>query len=434
MGNKSGLRTLAILFAIMKKRKVSTVIQCVLIFATVLALVMPTPVYAITKKTIYVDTSGIDARADLNATQKTALKNGILADIQANLEMAVGEENVSVTNDPAKEAGASRKVKILNEHNPSYPPKRAWGGRTPGSDTAKVYLKNFLDIARPGDPFKTDGKFDMDKLDNAIGHTAGHELGHTFSAGHNNNTSDDINKMTKGGNYGAKEKANNTWVYDNHTDKVISKNWEKAACAAKVDYEVEALIIDYWDEPLLLGESEEFGGLDVLFDFSGPLTSHFYWGFLGPDSDGGVVDGDPEFDFIYKSSMEGLGADAQMITFFEGSHDYTQFLLKGAPGSPYEDQWFMLGEEDLHLSDFVEQPDGDVVARSVLMEWDIDGREGWDVQVMLDANAFGDYSNPYNGFNYEHVPVVEVPATTLLGFLIALIGLLSVAMITIRRR
>lgn len=386
-----------------RMRKVSIVMLCVLIFAAVFAVMLPTTVTvdALTKNTIYVDTSGIDARTDLTAAQKTALKDGILNDIRANLEQAVGEENVEVSNDPAKEAGASRKVKIVNEHNPGYPPKRAWGGRVPGSDTAKVYLKNFLDIARPGDPFKTDGNLDMDKLANAIGHTAGHELGHTFSVGHNENTGDDVNKMTKGGNYGANEKANNVWVYDDHTDRLISENWEKAGCAAKVDYEVETLIMHYWDEPLLPGESEEFGGLDVLFHFSGLLASEFYFGFLGPDSDGGFEDGNSEFDFIYKSSMEGLGADAQMLTFFQGSHDYTQFLLKGAPGSSYEDQWFMLDEEDLHLYDFVTQPDGDYVARLVVMEWDVDGILGIDVQVTLDANAFGEYSNPYNGLTYE---------------------------------
>ena len=177
----------------MKTGKITNAMLCMLLVATVFVTVMPETT-ALSKKTIYVDTSGIDERTDLTATQKTELKDGILLDIRVNLELAVGEENVEVTNDPTKKAGASRKVEIVNSFG-----NDAWGGRMPGSDTAKVYLKEFLDDPDVADDFKTDGNWDTSKLANGIGHTAGHELGHTFCVGHNSNTGDDIDKMTDGG-------------------------------------------------------------------------------------------------------------------------------------------------------------------------------------------------------------------------------------------
>lgn len=398
----------------MRKQMILTLIIFALIFSTVSNItVQIVPVQAVAKKTIYVDTSAIDALPEtvLSAAQKTQLKNKIIEKIKENLESAAGAGNVEVTNDPTKKAGASRKVDIKNEFGGG-----AWGGWTQGSDTGKVYLKEFLEDPNVAGDFKSGDppSWDVDKLANGIAHTASHELGHTFSVGHNKNTGDDINKMTTNEGapagsprYGANEKANRDWGYDEHTKKVIKENWEKEACASEKDYELKALYSYYWDEPLFPRDYklEEFGGLDALFGFSGLLASDFYLGFLGFDSDNGLYDGSAEFDFIYKSSMEGLGADAEMLTFFKGSHDYTQFLLKGAPNTTWADDWFLLPEGNLYLTNNITRPDGREVSRFVVMEWDVDGIPGVDVQVTLDANAYGAYSNPYHGFTYELPPV-----------------------------
>ncbi len=351
----------------------------------------------LTKQTIYVNTIGIDTRDDLTDEQKTDLKNKIIADIKRNLADAVGEDKVEVTNDRNKKDGASRKVNLWNIF--SRPPGTYMGSRMPGSDTGKVYLKEFMDDPR-GDAFKTDGEWDMDKLANAIGTIAAHELGHTFSVGHNSKTGEQLNKMTKGSKVSASTWATHNFTYDTHSKREIRKNWGKRTCAASVDYAVKALNMDYWGEPLLPYTPIEGGGLDVLFDFGGSMASDFYFGFLGPDSDWGELDGNMEFDFIYKSSMEGLDADAQIITFFEGWHNYTQFLLVGKPDTSWHGEWILLSEEDLHLENFVTQPDGDTVARLVSMEWDIDGEPGAEVNVILDAEAYGPDSNLYNGFQY----------------------------------
>jgi hypothetical protein len=104
--------------------------------------------------------------------------------------------------------------------------------------------------------------------------------------------------------------------------------------------------------------------------------------------------------------------NADMLTFIEGITDRVQFLLRGTLNSTWANQWFILSEDNLHLHEFVETPDGKMVARMVVMEWDVDGMPGIDVQVTLDANAFGEYSNPYNGFTYEYVePTVQCDLT-----------------------
>ena len=300
---------------------------CLVLVALVGGLVQGPDAQAFDKKFIYIDFAGIDARPDseLTATQKTALKLGILAELQANMIIAVGAGNVEVTADPTKKTEAIRHIQILNEHNPTFAAtrKRAWGGRVKGSKVGKVYLKNFLDIQRAADPFKTDGKLDINKLRNAIEHTAAHELAHTFGVGHNNRTGNNVNKMTKGKNYDAIKKAEHNWHYDGHINTGIRKNFHRPASQSSVDYEIEVLSMNYCDEPTGPGESEELGGLDVSFNFSGTLAGEFDWGFFGADSDGGLNDGDAEFDFLYKSSMEGLGEDADLITFFTDWDDQT---------------------------------------------------------------------------------------------------------------
>jgi hypothetical protein len=349
------------------------------------------------KQTIYVDTSAIDARDDLTDQQKTDLKDLILKHLKDNLESAVGEGNADVTNDPAKKAGASRTVDIKNTLGDG-----AWGDWPYGSKSVNVYLKEFMDDKNVAGSFQTNGDWNISKLGNALGHTSGHEVGHSFSVGHNNNTGNNTNKITKGGNIGADKRATFEWNYDEHTKKVINENWDKPPCASAVDYESKALAMHYGGEPSQTGKPDEFGGLDTLFMFEGALATEFNFGLFGEDTDNGALDGDPDFDFIYKSSMLGDGTDAQMITFIEGAHDYTQFLVEGAEGTEYAGQWFVLDDADLTLDNFGPGPNSVQVADNVLMEWDIDGDSNPDIIVTLDTNAWGDKSNTKNGFTYDY--------------------------------
>ena len=86
------------------------------------------------KQIIYVNTSAIDARTDLNATQKTALKNHILQHVRENFEGAVGSANVTISNDPKDEKNASRIIKIEPGRDPQG---RAWGRTFGGNKTVK---------------------------------------------------------------------------------------------------------------------------------------------------------------------------------------------------------------------------------------------------------------------------------------------------------
>ncbi len=359
------------------------------------------------KQTIYVDTSGIDVRGDLTNEQKNDLKDKVLDHIRKNVESAVGKENVEVTNDKTKEKDANRKIDIKNDF--ASPKGSCWGDRVKGSDTGTVYLKEFLDDAAVNGDFKTGGKWDTTKLSNGIGGAGAHELAHTFCVGHNTsagagNKMADGSKMDKNGDgKNSDELTDSNWKYDKHTKDEMKKKWDTKACENSVDYAMKAIDMHYWgDELYATIKTCELGGFNVLFDYSGYLSNQFYFGYLGPDYDDGLVDGNSDFDFLSQSSMDGLGGDANGLTFFDGPpHNYYQFLLQGVPGGDWENQWFFVQEENVILDTYVENPSGEVVARRLTMQWYIDEYPGYDVEVILDANAFGEYSNPYNGFTYE---------------------------------
>lgn len=349
-------------------------------------------------QTIYVDTSAIDARSDLTATQKTQLKQKIMDHIEDNFAACVGSANVTVTNDSSKKAGAKRIVNIQGGRSPSS----SWGQWNRGSKSVDIYLGEYMDDPNVTGTFKTGEAWDLDKLANGIGSTSAHELGHSYSLGHNNLKGSDVNKMTKGDNVTTDKMADHPWEFDTHSEQTIKDNWNQPPCKTETDYMKKALVSHYAG-PLPPGPNKtcDVDSVDSLFLSSGAMAELFDFGWYGEDTDDGLDDGDAGFDFIYKSSMEGLGDDAEMITFFEVAHYGAQFLLRGAEGTAYEGQWFPLVEDDLVLSDW--GPNG---ARIVSMFWDIDGTPGVDVEVVLDAtDPFGlGVLAPENGFTYEMIP------------------------------
>jgi PKD repeat protein len=371
-----------------------------ILLALIFLTAILTPVQASSKTvTIYVDTSAIDARSDLTKEQKNDLKNKILEDIKSNFEKAVGKDNVIVTNDPKKKKEADRIVNIKPGN--STPPGSAWGSWEHGSSTVDVYLGEFMDDKSVADNFKTNGKWDTTKLGKAIGHTAGHELGHSYSIGHNGQTGAKRSKMTKGSNIPASDRATTDFDFDKHSVDVLKKNWKKKPCKTAQDYDQKVLITHYWEEPFLPHKPNELGSVDALFSFEGTLSQFFEFGVLGEDTDGGAEDGNSDFDFIYKSSMFGNETDAEMITFIMGAHNHTQFVLRGREGTEYAGRWFILNESNVVLDDFVTTPYGVNISHVVLMMWDIDGIPGMDVVVMLDSLAYGENSSLFNGFTYE---------------------------------
>ena len=360
--------------------------------------------------TIYVNTSAIDGRNDLNESQKTALKEHILDHIKSNFEGAVGEGNATVTDDPAQQGGADRNVSI--EPGMSDPPGSAWGQCEGGNNTVKVFLGEFMNDSSVNGSFQNpDGSWNITKLGNAIGHTAGHEVAHTYSVGHNHeerpeppdflppDENDNRSKMTAGENINATERANMRFDLDNHTIDVIGNNLGKDACVAFPDYDMKVLLAHYFGPTTLPDKPDEVGSLDVTFDFYTEMSGWFELGFLGEDTDNGVYDENSEFDFIYKTSLlNDEDVDAKILTFISEFHDYTTWILRGSEESPYPGEWFTLEEENVILSDLIETPDGDMVARNVAMSWPLQG-----VGVIFNATSFGEASNPYNGFTYDFV-------------------------------
>ncbi|UCD13849.1 MAG: hypothetical protein JSW60_00075 [Thermoplasmatales archaeon] len=364
--------------------------------------------------TIFVNTSTIDARSDLNDTEKTALKKHILDHIKENFEGAVGEGNVTVTDDSSQQSGADRNVSI--EPGMSDPPGEAWGQCQGGNNTVKVFLGEFMNDSSVNESFQNpDGSWNITKLGNAIGHTAGHELGHSYSVGHNHNersagfryviinppnATDNRSKMTTGENINASERANIRFNFDNHTKDVVNNNLGKDACEAFPDYDENVLITKYWGPPSLPDKPDEAGSLDVLFLFLVEMSGWFELGFLGKDKDDGLYDGNPDFDFIYKTSLlNNEDLDAKILTFIDEYHDHMTWLLRGTEESPNPGEWFMLDPVNVVLEDFIDNPDGKEVARVVNMMWPEQG-----VNITFDALSFGELSNEFNGFIYGYVP------------------------------
>ncbi|MCK5112643.1 MAG: PKD domain-containing protein, partial [Thermoplasmatales archaeon] len=358
--------------------------------------------------TIYVNTSAIDARTDLNSTQKTALKNRILQHLRDNYNDAVGSANVTITNDPSQAGSANRTIQIQPGMDPKRPKSAAWGRWPHKSNTTYVYLGEFMNDSSVNGSFKdADGKWNTTKLGNAIGHTAGHEVGHSFSIGHNHkegpkrNANDNRSKMTVGTNLNASERANASFKFDNHSKDVLKKNWGKPPCDSTADYDEKVLISHFWDGPLLPDKPDEGGTLDALFLPYAEMPGGYEFGFLGQDTDNGIIDGNPDFDFVYKSSLMMDDTDAEIISFMEDHHEHTSWLLRGSETSPYPGEWFTVNPDNVLLEEFIENPDGDFVARFATMTWPEQG-----VFITLDSYSFGDESCPYNGFTYGYVPTV----------------------------
>jgi hypothetical protein len=358
-----------------------------------------------TTVTIYVNTTAIDKRNDLNNSQKTGLKNRILQHIRNNYNDAMGAGNVSVTNDPAQANSANRTVQIEPGMDPNAA-KPAWGRWPAGSNKTKVFLGEFMNDSSVNGSFKNpDGTWNTTKLGNGIGHTSGHEVGHSYSIGHNHKTgpkneADNRSKMTAGEYINSSARASANYTFDNHSKDVLGKNWGKPPCEAAADYDYKVLVSNFWGAPSLPDKSDEGNTLDVLFFPFVGMPGFFELGFLGADTDHGLEDGNPEFDFIYKSSLTmNMDLDAEILSFIGENHEHTQWLLRGSEISPFPGQWFPLDPAMMHLLNPIVNPEGKTVYRLVTMIW-----PEQDVQITFDAISFGSASNLFNGFTYDYAP------------------------------
>jgi hypothetical protein len=340
--------------------------------------------------TIYVDLSGVDGIPGLTADQKQELKDLIKADIQANFDVALGSGNVTVTDDAGQAAGADRQVHINDDVGTHARSDGTtgyhYGEWEHGSTDCNVHIRNFTE--RHGDDYKTGGQWDLDKLRKGIGRTAAHELAHSYSVGHNSNGSSP-DKMTEGGLVSSSTRADTEWVFDSHTGNVLQNNLGKPPCATTADYDEEYIQPVLFDMPLFPFDPDEVGCFDAMFQFNGPMASQFDFGWYGQDSDGGLVDGNSEFDFIYKSSMSGVpDQDATQLTFFEEAHDTVQFLLRGVEDGPFSGDWLTMADAILMPNMFIVTPAGEEIFQLLTLGWDLDPlMPGFEVEVVLDALA-----------------------------------------------
>jgi len=357
---------------------------------------------------IYVDTSGIDSMTRLNDTEKALLKKLLLAHIWANFNETVGAENVTVTNDPDQEDNANRTIRIFERTGAIHwvrPGGGSWielfyGRWRHGRSEVEVYLRNF--VRRHASDYKDNGVWNITRLANAIGRTAAHEVAHSYCVGHNHRTGENVSKMTDGELVNSTTRGRHEWHFDNHTRDTLRENWGNPPCDSAVDYDMDALTMNYWGPPAIPEDTCEFASVDATFSYFGELAYFFEFGWLGIDTDNGELDGNPYFDFIYKSSMSyNPDIDAEVITFLKGHSGQVQLLLRGIPGGPWDGQWFLLERDNAVLSSFITNPSGKQVARNIAMTWDVNNDGTADVTINLDSLSYGSMSNPYNGFTFE---------------------------------
>ena len=376
--------------------------------------------------TIYLDLDAIDTTfwdPPLTQAQKNQLKDLIVADVQRNYDSALGPGKVTVT----RTAGGqpSRTGRLRDSWcwgtKPDGTSVLLYGKWESGSAEARAYLRMFSRTHR-GD-YKTDGQWDLAKLASGIGRTLAHEIAHSYSIGHNQNTGDKHrlpqSKMTEGGLVSSADRANQTWNFDQHSAEVIAANLGRAACQTATDYDEDYVAPVFFNapdfpnpdyDPNLPGDPtdpnnpntelnplDEWDCFDATLVISGPLAESFDLGWYGRDTDGGLEDGNPEFDFIYKASAAELEPPGS-LTFFAVHHASAQFVLRGRELTPWEGLWFPMSDAVVLPSDFVVTPAGDEVFRHLDIQWDIEGDGLPDVNVALDSFMLYPFGEEFNGW------------------------------------
>ena len=111
--------------------------------------------------------------------------------------------------------------------------------------------------------FKPGGTWDTTKLGTAIGTTASHEVGHSYSAGHDNKNG--TNKMNSANS--ASDLAGGL-NFSDPAKKTVKSNEGKPPCKTTTNYSSVCCIADWWDEPLLPIDYKLHEPYAVTADFS----------------------------------------------------------------------------------------------------------------------------------------------------------------------
>lgn len=141
----------------------------------------------------------------------------------------------------------------------------------------------------------------------------------------------------------------------------VNENKANPPCKANTNRSPKCCIADWWSNPDTLAgrELHESRSITTLATFGGPLAPMFDFGWGGPDSDKGLLDGNPWGEFVQKSTMDGSAT----ITFFDGWTAH--FVLRGRMGSPFEGQLFRLDPALMMLLEPIVRPDGSEVFRQI---------------------------------------------------------------------
>ncbi len=367
---------------------------------------------------VYVDMSGIDRipRSILNNSQKQELKEKILQHLRDNFRNIPGV-TFNFTTNSSLENQARRKINILNDYGIGRIQQRGddyyfYGQCTHQSDTVNVFLKNFY--RRSGSDFRERiGRrtvYNVTKLANGIGAVCGHELGHSFCLGHNEH--EPSNKMTNGSITTPEELATHNFQFDSYSKNVISRNARNGVnCSSYPDYflEYDFLHAHFYDLPQPDNDYWDFFRFDSYFEFSGQLADNFEVGWLTLDSDNGGIDGNSQWDFIYKTPMDSnTNPSAEFLTFFENRTDAVLFAIRGIKGGKWQNQWYPVEPTNVKLTDEITRPDGIKVSRHVSMGWDVNYDGDYDVNIYLTSTA-------YNGFTYGPNSQSEIAIMEIFG-------------------
>ena len=359
---------------------------------------------------IYVNTAGIDARKDLTDAQKQEVKDAMKNTIKKNLEEAFGAGNVTVTDDPKEAGSADRTVNTENTVGTGTGTGGTttyhWGDWAHGSSSTTVHVGTYMDDPPgvSGDFKNPDGSWNTTELGRAMGTTAAHEVAHSYSAGHDDNNTNKMNKANSAG------QLDDGLSFNDPAKKTLQDNNGKPPCTTVTNYSTLACIADWWDDPTCIPGFYLHEPLSITtrFQFGGPLAPMFDFGWWGIDTDNGVMDGNPWGDFVYKSSMTHTPHDSPRITFFD--RWTAHFVLRGLMGTPWQGRYFDVSPGDIMLGDWVTQPDGDIVARHIDLAWNVDGLPGNDVMVAMDRPIGDPYDIPseFSGFKLGLAPPISV--------------------------
>ena len=289
---------------------------------------------------------------------------GLSAEVKARIKEVMHHEfsdagaDILVTDDPLVGENATKVVQFLDGFASDFGVTPRWGDAEMGGRNARVFVKEFTDDPGVSGEFNT-----TEKLGNAIGETAAHEVGHTFGCNHNKHEPND--KMTEGGEVTPAERAGGNRLFSDEDKVILRRNAGTAGDGPLLKVNNPTVVVVAPVPPVVQPPSKPEDGphIDAALELGGQFCNQFHLGILlrGPDG---------TESFQSRTSLNFFQA-FDSLSLFNG--EVLQWTIEGQPGTAFDGQRFTAADaKEFELSDPVSGPTaGREVFRRLDVSWDV---------------------------------------------------------------